>query len=127
LIDTDYLIQGALLGFLECMGIGIALAILMSVRHARTEAGHFFYSPTYKPTRKTPKVVFLPLPLLVSTLLVIIGIRDVWHSVLDARAVVISQILLWIIGIGCVVQVALFIVTTEPVGDDPPDNDARPR
>jgi hypothetical protein len=121
LTDNDYLLLAALLGFLELMGIAIAIAvaIYISLRRARTEAQHYFYSPTFKPTSKTPKVVFIPAALLVSTLLVTIGVRDIWGPQFDARATFVIRAIFWLMIVGCAVQAILLIVTTRPLDDNP--------
>ena len=121
MIDNYYLIEGSLLGLIELVGVGITIAILISIRRARTEARRYVYSPTYRPTMRTPKWVFLPFPLLVSTLLVIIGVRDIWHGLLDASAIFVSDVLLWIIFIGIVAQLILLAVTTKPITHQPPE------
>lgn len=122
MIDGHFLVVGTLLGFLELLGIGIAIAILVSVRRARTESRLYFYIPKYRPTVRTPKLAYLPLPLLLSTLFVVIGVLDGWRSQLDSQVVFIGQVLLWIIGIGSMAQLILIKVTTEPLEEDPPED-----
>lgn len=121
-IQNYYLVQGSLLAFLELFGIGIAAAIFVSARRARTESGRYIYSPTRRPTQRTPKLVFLPLPLLVSTMLVTIGVRDIWHGLLGTQAIFITTILLWIVFISVVLWAILLIATTWPLEGDPPDS-----
>jgi hypothetical protein len=49
-VDTFSVVQGVLLGCLELVGITIALALCVSDRRARTDTGHYFYSPTSNPS-----------------------------------------------------------------------------
>jgi hypothetical protein len=120
-VDTYHLIPAALLGFLELMGIGIAVVLYVSDRRARTDEDHYIYSPRYKPFMKTPKLAFVPLPLVTATFLVTLGVRDIWRGQLTGLANVIFTVILWLVGIGALVSGLLLIRTSRPVDEPPAD------
>lgn len=123
-MDKYYLIEGSLLGFIELMGIGVAVALYVSDRRAHTDADHYIYSPRYKPHTKTPKLAFIPLPLVTATLLVTLGVRDIWQGHLNAAANVICTILLWLCFIGDLASVFLLTLTSRLVDKQPTDTSA---
>jgi hypothetical protein len=120
-VDTYQLIPAALVGFLELMGIGIAVALYVSDRRARTDAEHYIYSPRSKPYMKTPKLAFVPGTLATATLLVTLGVRDIWRGELTALANVICTVILWLCFIGALVSGLLVILTSRPVDEPPAD------
>jgi hypothetical protein len=120
-VDTYYLIPSALLGFLELMGIGIAVALCVSDRRARADEDHYIYSPRYKPYMKTPKLAFVPLPLVTATFLVTLGVRDIWRGQLTGLANVICTVILWLCFIGALVSGLLLRLTSRPVDKPPAD------
>jgi len=120
-VDMYWVIQGAILGFLELIGIAIALALYVSNRRARTDAGHYVYSPTSQPHTKTPKLAFVPLPLVIATMLVTIGVLDYWHGHLNRLATFICYTILWITIIGAGASGLLLVLLSRPVDESPPD------
>ncbi|MGZ3678535.1 MAG: hypothetical protein ACXVDI_08200 [Ktedonobacterales bacterium] len=107
------------------MGIGIAVALYVSDRRARTDADHYIYSPRYKPRTKTPKLAFVPLPLVVATLFVTLTVRDdIWKGQLNAVAYFICTAILWLCFIGALAFVFLLTLTSRPVGKQPADTSA---
>ncbi len=123
-MDNYYLIEGSLLGFIELMGIGIAVGLYVSDRRARTDADHYIYSPRYKPRTKTPKLAFVPLPLVTATILVTAGVRDIWQGHLNAVANVICTAISWLCVIGSLAFMFLLMLTSRPVDKQPTDTSA---
>jgi hypothetical protein len=120
-IHTYYMIQSSLFGVIELIGVGAAVGLYVSDRRAKTEADHYIYSPTRKPTSRTPKLAFIPLPLVVTTLIATDGIMEVWQKQLNPTGILIGKALIAICGIGGIVAAALLVWTTRPLEEPPAD------
>jgi hypothetical protein len=123
-VDVHSVIEGSLLGILELIGIGSAVALYASDRRAHTDADHYhywLYSPRNKPRIKTPKWVFIPFPLLITTSLVTIEVLAIWHGRLSPVATFVCHAVLWLVGAGCFAWVILLLVTTRPDNEPPRD------
>ena len=114
---------------LALFGFAIGGILYLSERRAPTEERKYIYSPTYAPTKRTPKRAFAAFACAVGLTMIAWGFHDYIHpahplgtSTISAQAMRVldplDHIILWVVLAILIGALLLFIWTTQPLEDD---------